>query len=433
MAPTVLLMVVATGATPATLSEAFRREIHALNGEKAALIEAIAESKQTADLAKEALTRDIERQTAELTRLRAANTLSSQRLPARERSRAGAAQERQIEQFQEHIASWLRTRGVEEQTSIDQTIARAIAYLERRGGLRVVPDQTYFDANGLGRRGAVLRIAEVGAVTLGDACRPLARLEDGSLGVVATSAKSTLRAGVREIDVVLFDSTAAPTGIADHESWKTWMNKGGPFMWAIALLGGCAALLLLERGVRLILARIHVGRCRRILQATHGWPMPAPVLARVHPNDPLLSPVRIILTAPDRSPAWLEERAAETLMHAHAILVRGVSLLGIAASVAPLLGLLGTVTGMIGTFAVIQTAGTGDPRLLSGGISEALLTTQFGLMVAIPALLGQTALRGGADAIAAGVEQIVRDLLQRRDLPALPETSRKRKPAVAHA
>ena len=53
----------------------------------------------------------------------------------------------------------------------------------------------------------------------------------------------------------------------------------------------------------------------------------------------------------------------------------------------PLLGLLGTVTGMIGTFAMITEHGTGDPRLLSGGISEALLTTQFSLMVAIPALL----------------------------------------------
>ena len=51
---------------------------------------------------------------------------------------------------------------------------------------------------------------------------------------------------------------------------------------------------------------------------------------------------------------------------------------------APLLGLLGTVTGMIGTFGLITEHGTGDARLLSGGISEALLTTQFGLMVAIP-------------------------------------------------
>lgn len=61
-------------------------------------------------------------------------------------------------------------------------------------------------------------------------------------------------------------------------------------------------------------------------------------------------------------------------------------LMGIAA-VAPLLGLLGTVTGMIATFDVITEVGTGNPKMLSGGISEALVTTEFGLIVAIPCLL----------------------------------------------
>ena len=57
------------------------------------------------------------------------------------------------------------------------------------------------------------------------------------------------------------------------------------------------------------------------------------------------------------------------------------------ASVSPLLGLLGTVTGMISTFDVITEFGTGDPKLLSGGISIALVTTKLGLIIAIPALL----------------------------------------------
>lgn len=65
----------------------------------------------------------------------------------------------------------------------------------------------------------------------------------------------------------------------------------------------------------------------------------------------------------------------------------GLSLLGLTAAVAPLLGLLGTVTGMIKTFQVISLHGAGDARALSGGISEALVTTELGLVVAIPALL----------------------------------------------
>jgi biopolymer transport protein ExbB len=66
---------------------------------------------------------------------------------------------------------------------------------------------------------------------------------------------------------------------------------------------------------------------------------------------------------------------------------RGLPFLALAAAAAPLLGLLGTVTGMINTFNVITVFGTGDPKTLAGGISEALITTEFGLIVAIPSLL----------------------------------------------
>lgn len=71
----------------------------------------------------------------------------------------------------------------------------------------------------------------------------------------------------------------------------------------------------------------------------------------------------------------------------------------IAAAVGPLLGLLGTVTGMISTFDVITEYGNGNPKLLAGGISEALVTTEFGLMVAIPMLLIGNMLSGWAQRI----------------------------------
>jgi biopolymer transport protein ExbB len=62
-------------------------------------------------------------------------------------------------------------------------------------------------------------------------------------------------------------------------------------------------------------------------------------------------------------------------------------LLRLLAAIAPMLGLLGTVTGMIATFQAIALHGSGDPKLMSGGISEALVTTVEGLVVAIPILL----------------------------------------------
>ena len=73
-------------------------------------------------------------------------------------------------------------------------------------------------------------------------------------------------------------------------------------------------------------------------------------------------------------------------MRERPLLRRYLAVIGILAAVAPLLGLLGTVTGMMTTFNVISIFGTGNARAMAGGISEALLTTQSGLLVAIPGL-----------------------------------------------
>ncbi len=76
----------------------------------------------------------------------------------------------------------------------------------------------------------------------------------------------------------------------------------------------------------------------------------------------------------------------ETVIHLVASLDRYLSVIGALAAVAPLMGLLGTVTGMIATFDIIAIYGTGNARAMAGGVSEALITTQTGLLVAIPGL-----------------------------------------------
>ena len=78
---------------------------------------------------------------------------------------------------------------------------------------------------------------------------------------------------------------------------------------------------------------------------------------------------------------------------------RHLPLLKIIAAVAPLMGLLGTVTGMIITFQAITLFGAGDPRLMAGGISQALITTVLGLSVAIPTLLLHNLVSGRAKAM----------------------------------
>ena len=83
----------------------------------------------------------------------------------------------------------------------------------------------------------------------------------------------------------------------------------------------------------------------------------------------------------------LELKLDDAILKEMPALERGLSLLKLLSGVAPLLGLLGTVTGMILTFQAITLFGTGDPKLMAGGISQALVTTVLGLVVAIPILL----------------------------------------------
>ena len=83
----------------------------------------------------------------------------------------------------------------------------------------------------------------------------------------------------------------------------------------------------------------------------------------------------------------LEMKLDETILKSTPKLERGISTIKILSAVAPLLGLLGTVTGMIATFQSITLFGTGDPKLMAGGISTALITTVLGLVCAIPLLL----------------------------------------------
>ena len=93
----------------------------------------------------------------------------------------------------------------------------------------------------------------------------------------------------------------------------------------------------------------------------------------------------------------LISRKLETIViTAVADIKRGLPLIKVFAAVAPLMGLLGTVSGMIETFQAITLFGTGDPKLMAGGISTALITTVLGLCVAIPLLLSHSFLNGRA-------------------------------------
>lgn len=117
----------------------------------------------------------------------------------------------------------------------------------------------------------------------------------------------------------------------------------------------------------------------------------------------------------DMSRESLELSIEERLSKADARVDSGLAIIKLLAAVAPLLGLLGTVTGMIATFSAITLFGTGDPKLMAGGISQALVTTVEGLVVAIPLLFAFTLLSTKAKSIKSRLNEAALDLLAKHE------------------
>lgn len=107
----------------------------------------------------------------------------------------------------------------------------------------------------------------------------------------------------------------------------------------------------------------------------------------------------------DRERSIMKDSIEDTGRHVVHELERYLETLGTIAAISPLLGLLGTVIGMVKVFAAITTHGVGDPTVLAGGIAEALITTAAGLTVAIPAMIGYRYYRTRVDTLVVGMEK----------------------------
>ena len=116
-------------------------------------------------------------------------------------------------------------------------------------------------------------------------------------------------------------------------------------------------------------------------------------------GNPLGRVLQVASENPNLDPESLELKLHEAVLKERPAIESGLNLLKIIAMVAPLMGLLGTVTGMILTFQMITLFGAGDPKAMAGGISQALVTTVLGLCVAIPTVLLHTLVNGRAQRI----------------------------------
>lgn len=145
---------------------------------------------------------------------------------------------------------------------------------------------------------------------------------------------------------------------------------------------------------------------RGVVLMTIQWQISKQLLV---PETPSNNPLGRILSVYDKEKGQnlesLELRLLEAIMDEQQGLEKGLSMLKLLAALAPMLGLLGTVTGMIETFQVITQFGNGDPKVMAGGISMALTTTVLGLIAAMPLLLAHNLLSSRADSINATLEK----------------------------
>jgi biopolymer transport protein ExbB/TolQ len=173
-----------------------------------------------------------------------------------------------------------------------------------------------------------------------------------------------------------------------RESFIEHIKKGGPVMYPIFTLAGAALLVALYKWFFLSLSRKPSQKqIRGLLDAVakhdEGSALERAGKIRGPVGSMLVEGVKHL-----KEPCELiEEVMYERVLSTRLKLQRFLPFIAISAASAPLLGLLGTVTGIINTFRLITVFGSGDVKTLSGGISEALITTEFGLIVAIPSLL----------------------------------------------
>ncbi len=184
------------------------------------------------------------------------------------------------------------------------------------------------------------------------------------------------------------------------------MRAGGLFMWPILLCSVVALAIVLERVWTLQQRRvIPPDLARRTWRAVDTGQPTEKLIASLEQNSPMGHLLAVALRNQHRPRDVLRERLEDAGRHVVLDLERFLGTLGTIAGISPLLGLLGTVIGIMHAFKAIESGGMGDPRLLSGGISEALVTTAAGLCVAIPSLIAFRFLRGRVERLVALMEK----------------------------
>ena len=215
--------------------------------------------------------------------------------------------------------------------------------------------------------------------------------------LAAAPGSGFVRFGLDPTSGVILDSLVQSPNLQER------INQGGIVGYVIIALGLLGLLLALERLITLTIA---------------GQRVKAQLKRDTVSDDNALGRVlQVYHSNRQADTETLELKLGEAILKETPALQRGILFIKVISVVAPLLGLLGTVTGMINTFQAITLFGTGDPKTMAGGISQALVTTVLGLTVAIPMVLLHT--------IVSGRSRTITQILQEQTAGIVAEQSEK--------
>ncbi len=289
---------------------------------------------------------------------------------------------------------------------------QAFSTLDRLGSISA-EDGTFFLEDGEEVQGQVVHVGRIASFGVSQAAAgTLAPAGSGRLRLVEEDTAPTARAlaergrsGAASLPIFLYESLDELVEVQTGTTFRESVEAAGVIGIVIIAIGVFAFLFILLRIVSLVVVgrgnRKSIGEIADLVEQRNFT-----AAYRAAKNLPGAKG-RVLATTVkgiEHDPSRIEDLISESVLNEQPALDRFRSALGVFAAVAPLLGLLGTVTGMIATFDVITQYGTGDPGLLSGGISEALITTEFGLAVAIPTLLVGNLLAAWSDRITSNLE-----------------------------
>ena len=186
------------------------------------------------------------------------------------------------------------------------------------------------------------------------------------------------------------------------------VRAGGPLMWPIILCSVIALGIVVERMWTLQAPRVMPpGLLQKVWQLVEAGQVTDKVIAALEQNSPLGRVLAAGLASRHRPRAVMMERLEDTGRHVVHELERFLNTLGTIAAVSPLLGLLGTVWGLIEAFATVATKNAlGRPELLASGVYQALVTTAAGLSIAIPAVIAYYHFKSRIEDFSRGVEHL---------------------------